>query len=297
MNVLSRKRVFPAAFFIAMSGMSALCINPGVALTYGNSSTGGTSFADNDDLDFTVTSDNGMTASGTMTVTQGTSSDTSKNSYGDIDFADQDVGDGLFVLAEASDVKTKTIGAATAAASFSTGAVLQTWEVGDADGNDTNTMEYTMPALMEGLTVGLDYEGEDADGNDTNTMEYTMLEGLTFGSVSEGGEDGGTNTDLQSYAMGAYTVTAGPPADNSESDVEGDTPSFAISYAVNSDITVSYTVSNEALESDAEEVTFSYAASSGPTFTIAMSEESNLAGVVGSGSENEWFDVSVSFAF
>jgi outer membrane protein OmpU len=175
-------------------------------------------------------------------------------------------------------------------------------------GGGSNSMYYTLPALMDGLSISASYAptGSGAVGTEAASgmsATYTGVEGL---SVSYGTGDGATaNTSAEalkaSYAYGPITVAYSNyefDADGSTSD--DDTTSYKVSYTVSDEISISY--GTETIERPTKEdvetsrISASYTAG-GMTISATMDEIENMDGTTTATQDRERWALGASFAF
>ena len=175
-------------------------------------------------------------------------------------------------------------------------------------GGGSNSMFYTLPALMDGLSISASYAptGSGAVGTEAASgysATYTGVDGL---SVSYGTGDGSTaNTSADalkaSYAYGPITVAYS----NYEYDADGtssddDTTSYKVSYTVSDEISISYgteTVERAALEDvETSRISASYTAG-GMTISATMDEIENMDGTTTATQDRERWALGASFAF
>ena len=175
-------------------------------------------------------------------------------------------------------------------------------------GGGSNSMYYTLPALMDGLSISASYAptGSGAAGTEAASgmsATYTGVDGL---SVSYGTGDGSTaNTSAEalkaSYAYGPITVAYS----NYEYDADGtssddDTTSYKVSYTVSDEISISYgteTVERAALEDvETSRISASYTAG-GMTISATMDEIENMDGTTTATQDRERWALGASFAF
>ena len=175
-------------------------------------------------------------------------------------------------------------------------------------GGGSNSMFYTLPALMDGLSISASYAptGSGAVGTEAASgysATYTGVDGL---SVSYGTGDGSTaNTSADalkaSYAYGPITVAYS----NYEYDADGtssddDTTSYKVSYTVSDEISISYgteTIERAALEDvETSRISASYTAG-GMTISATMDEIENMDGTTTATQDRERWALGASFAF
>ena len=123
-----------------------------------------------------------------------------------------------------------------------TGAALKDSGPGD------NSILYTLPSMMDGLSVFASLNPQESAVNETETgygLTYTGVEGLTIG-YAQGDVEATTNTKSDEntmyakYAMGGITVGIQVSEADFETGTDYESTSMGISYQVNDDLSVSY---------------------------------------------------------
>ena len=171
-----------------------------------------------------------------------------------------------------------------------------------------NSMMYTLPSLMDDLTVQASYSPGGAGGPSASAIGFTYagVEGLSVsygaGQTETVGSEATPTTYKASYAMGSFTVAAS----NNEYDLDAgsndeETSSWKVSYTVTEDLSVSY--GSETLETEGsttdeevEALTVSYT-TGGMTVTAASVEASGVDHTAGVSGDKERWKLSASFAF
>ena len=180
-----------------------------------------------------------------------------------------------------------------------------------APGN--NSLNYTMPTIMDGVAVALSYEpqqsGNSIDSGTGYAITYTGVEGLTL--VYSASDEVGTTSALSgdqtawkvSYAYGPVTATM----TQSEFDVvtttsDQDVSSVAVSYTISDEMSVTYgTETIESINSghvDAEYTVLkgSYT-SGGMTVSAQMKEAENVDHSTNANADFEYWGLGLAFAF
>ena len=183
-------------------------------------------------------------------------------------------------------------------------------------GAGNNSLFYTSPDLMDGLNVVLSYnpQGTTGSGNAGKDSEsgygvnYTGVEGLSVSYAETDIEDNtaagsGDNSVLKvSYAYGPVTATYS----NSETDIatdtsSGETDSFALSYTVSDELSVTYgseTHEEDGQTTDVEVDGISVAyTTGGMTISAVMQSAENLNHNTGSKFDVDYWKLGASFAF
>ena len=177
-------------------------------------------------------------------------------------------------------------------------------------GPGDNSLFYTLPSVMDGLSINVSYQPQGS-GREAATgygATYTGMEGLTikYATTDEAGTTEALSGDQDvwnvSYAMGPITATAS----NSDFDVGTSTSdqeisSYAISYTISDSMSVTYgmeEIEKGGSTTDAEysAISASYTAG-GMTISAAMKDAENVAHGTGTNEDFEYWTVGASFAF
>ena len=172
-------------------------------------------------------------------------------------------------------------------------------------GGGSNSMLYTLPALMDGLSVNASFNpsGTSTESAMGYSATYTGIEGLSVSYGSGDGTTANTSADVMkaSYAYGPVTVAYS----NYEYDADGttsddDTTSYKVSYTVSDEISVSYgseTVERGTLvDVETSRISASYTAG-GMTISATMDEIENMDGTTTATQDRERWALGASFAF
>ena len=177
-------------------------------------------------------------------------------------------------------------------------------------GTGDNSLFYTLPSVMDGLSINVSYQPQGS-GREAATgygATYTGMEGLTikYATTDEAGTTEALSGDQDvwniSYAMGPITATAS----NSDFDVGTSTSdqeisSYAISYTISDSMSITYgmeEIEKGGSTTDAEYsvVSASYT-SGGMTLSAAMKDAENVAHGTASNQDFEYWTLGASFAF
>ena len=177
-------------------------------------------------------------------------------------------------------------------------------------GTGDNSLFYTLPSVMDGLSINVSYQPQGS-GREAATgygATYTGMEGLTikYATTDEAGTTEALSGDQDvwnvSYAMGPITATAS----NSDFDVGTSTSdqeisSYAISYTISDSMSITYgmeEIEKGGSTTDAEysAISASYTAG-GMTISAAMKDAENVAHGTGTNEDFEYWTVGASFAF
>ncbi|MDC1344551.1 porin [Candidatus Pelagibacter ubique] len=179
-----------------------------------------------------------------------------------------------------------------------------------ASASGNGLVVYSLPSVVDGLSAGVSYasDGNNNEGSTAFGLTYAGVEGL---SVSYGkGENNGTiNVDQDqtvmkaSYIYGPITLAASNnDFDHTTAANDQEVKSYAISYSLTDSISVSYgeeTIEKTGTTSDieVEGITASYT-SGGMTAAVTSIEATNVDhSATGTDNDNEFWKVSLSFAF
>jgi outer membrane protein OmpU len=173
-------------------------------------------------------------------------------------------------------------------------------------GSGDNMMMYTLPSLVDGLSVQASYlpGGEGTDSSVGYGATYTGVEGLSVTYAT--GEDnsvGNVNdaTMLKgSYAYGPVTVAYSDYEYDAQTDsADDEMTSYKISYTVSDELSVSYgqeEITTNSTSAEYEMISASYTAG-GMTITASMSDATDRDGTTTATMDNERWALGASFAF
>jgi outer membrane protein OmpU len=175
-----------------------------------------------------------------------------------------------------------------------------------------NMMLYTLPTLMDGVSVKASYVPGGAAGTQYDSavdfaIAYTGVEGLTVGYAS--GESHATKATLADvetmyakYAYGPLTVAySSSERDEATAANDREHVAYSVAYTVSDNISVSYGVSEQSTPGDTTDtdeevsgITASYTMG-GMTISGAMIDIDNQGFV--SGTKSEAWELGLAFAF
>ena len=182
--------------------------------------------------------------------------------------------------------------------------------MGSSDAANNKSINYTLPTIMDDLSVAVSYSGQTTATNSTTAFgaTYTGVEGL---SVSYGvGEAGSTTataaadvtTMKASYAIGSFTAAySNTENDRGSTGIDEEMSSWKLSYTVTDDLSISYgeethETTGETVDEEFDAISVSYT-TGGMTITAAQYNATGLANTAGSANEAERWKLSTSFAF
>ena len=185
-----------------------------------------------------------------------------------------------------------------------------TSEMSDSGGGTNFT--YTLPSMVDGLTVSASYQpaGANDESDTAYALTYAGIDGLSV-SYGKGSNDSSAtianNSDTTSikatYAYGPITLAySDHEFDSNTATSDQDTTSYKVSYTVSDAISISYgeeeMESGTAADADAEysAISASYTAG-GMTISASMKEMENGNYVTTAAKDEEFVGLGVSFAF
>jgi len=193
----------------------------------------------------------------------------------------------------------------TLSANASTGLALKAAAAGN------NSMFYTLPEMMEGVSIFASYVPQVAGSTEAEVgygVTYTGIEGLTASYATTDENTGTTNTSGEqtayklSYAYGPITVGMS----NSDYDVgsagtDQEVDSYSIAYTVSDELSLSYGVeeidqSGKAVKAEYSAVVASYT-SGGVTLTAKMEDAENIDGTTAAAADQSYWFLGAAFAF
>ena len=172
-----------------------------------------------------------------------------------------------------------------------------------------DTFAYTNSAIMDDVTIGLDYIPSDGsselESSSAATIKYTGIEGLTLGAGmgEDNGEGSADSDDVTAfnitYAMDAITVGYSSYEEDSNaanSDVE--ITAVGISYAVSDDLSVSLNSSETAIEGSSDQDALGISASMVVGSMTLSANHNSIENVGGTeGKDRSGYALGLKFAF
>ena len=174
-----------------------------------------------------------------------------------------------------------------------------------------NTMLYTLPAIVDGLSVSASYtpQGSNAASSSAFGGTYTGIEGLSV-SYGVGTNDGsagtGNNADVTtmkaSYAYGPVTLAySDHEFDSASATRDQDVQSYSIAYTVTDGISVTYGTETfdsgeTAVDAEYSKVSLAYT-SGGMTVTAVSAEGENISYSTAAAEDVDYWGLTVAFAF
>ena len=193
---------------------------------------------------------------------------------------------------------------------FTHGAAIGYTAMGGSDANNNKSINYTLPTIMDDLSVAVSYSGQTTATNSTTAfgVTYTGVEGLSvsYGAGEAGSTTANTAADVTtmkaSYAIGSFTAAvSNTENDRGSTGTDEEMSSWKLSYTVSDDLSVSYgeethETSGESVDEEFDAISVSYT-TGGMTITAAQYNATGLANTAGSANEAARWKLSTSFAF
>ena len=257
--------------------------------------------------------DNGMNVALSFVIDQGDDSATTTNARDPFDSHSLTISsDSMGSLVFSGE------GGSSAASAIDTTAAGDLWDNGSGFGSPpaaeagNNSMLYTLPTMMDDLTIKAGYSpgGAGGPGATSFSVGFTGVEGLTVdfgvGDTETIGTEAEQTVMKASYAFGSFTLSAS----NNEYDYslstqnDEETSSWQIAYTVSDDLSVSYgsetrDTATKTVDEEAEAINVSYT-TGGVTISATQYEftgrnHSNTEGAT-TGDTERWA-LSATFAF
>jgi len=180
-----------------------------------------------------------------------------------------------------------------------------------ASGGENNSIYYTAPSLMDGLTLNASYNPQAGNGVESEMaygLTYTGVEGLTLKYATADENTGVTATSGDQtawhvgYALGPITLEVTQnDYDMSAATNDKETSSYELSYTVSDEISVAYGTEeiddgNTSTDAEYSALVVTYTAG-GMTLTGKMEEAENVDGSTNSNADVEYWFLGAAFAF
>ena len=178
-----------------------------------------------------------------------------------------------------------------------------------AGGN--NTMLYTLPSIVDGLSVSASYTPQGSASTESSTAfgaTYTGVEGLSV-SYGSGTNDAGATafkadvtTMKASYAIGSFTAAySNHEFDSATATRDQDTTSYSLAYTVSDAISVTYgqetfDSGETAVDAEYSKISAAYTAG-GMTITAVASEAENISYSTAAAEDQDYWGLTLGFAF
>jgi outer membrane protein OmpU len=178
-------------------------------------------------------------------------------------------------------------------------------------GPGNNSVFYTLPSIMDGLSVFASYNPQESGVNETETgygVTYTGIEGLTASYATTDIESGATATSGDhtamklSYAYGPVTVGYSKSDHDTGTDSsDTELSSVSIAYTVSDELSVSYgteelSVGGTTVDAEYSALVVAYT-SGGMTLTGKMENADNVDNSNNANADQEFWGLTAAFAF
>ena len=304
----------------AVAGEMSVSGGASIGLKNTSKTSTGKSWTMGNQLTFTGSGelDNGMNVALSMVIDQ--NDDSTKTTAAQLDNSPFDSHSVTISSDALGSLKFSGEGGSSASSAIDTTAAGDLWDNGSGFGSPpsaeagNNSMLYTLPSLMDDLTIKAGYSPGSAGGPSATSFSvgFTGVEGL---SVDFGVGDTETiKTEAEqtvmkaSYAFGSFTISASNNEydyslnDGTQDDVE--TSSYQLAYTVSDDLSISYgsetrDTATQTVDEEAEAINVSYT-TGGVTISATQYEftgrnNSNTEGPT-TGDTERWA-LSATFAF
>ena len=178
-----------------------------------------------------------------------------------------------------------------------------------SDASD-NSVNYTLPTLVDGVSVSASYSASGAAVESTTAfgVTYTGVEGLSVSyGVGEAGSttataSGDVTTMKASYAIGSFTAAvSNTESDKDSTGIDEEMDSWQLSYTVSDNLSISYgeethETSGQSVDEEFSAISVSYT-TGGMTLSAVQMEAEGLANTAGAAGETERWKLGASFAF
>jgi len=173
----------------------------------------------------------------------------------------------------------------------------------------TSSINYTLPTLMDDLSVAVSYSmgGAAVESSTAFGVTFTGIEGLTASYGA--GEAASTTAALQgdltsmslSYAIGSFTGAVSSTESDLTTGTDEEKTSFKLSYTVSDDLSVSYgeethETTGETVDEEFSQISVSYT-TGGMTLSGAVQEATGLGNNSGVAGQADRWKLGASFAF
>ena len=302
----------------AVAGEMSVSGGASIGLKNTTKTSSGKSWTMGNQLTFTGSGelDNGMNVSLSMVIDQ--NDDSTKSTAAQLDNSPFDSHSVTVSSDSLGSLKFSGEGGSSASSAIDTTAAGDLWDNGSGFGSPpaaeagNNSMLYTLPTMMDDLTIKAGYSpgGAGGPGATSFSVGFTGVEGLTVdfgvGDTETIGTEAEQTVMKASYAFGSFTLSAS----NNEYDYavatqnDEETSSWQIAYTVSDDLSVSYgsetrDTATKTVDEEAEAINVSYT-TGGVTISATQYEftgrnHSNTEGAT-TGDTERWA-LSATFAF
>ena len=210
-------------------------------------------------------------------------------------------------------------GGSSAQAALDTTAAGDIWD--NFDGATTGTtvssstsgadiLVYTLPEIMDGLSVSASYSPQQAavDSSNAYGLTYTGVEGLSVSygkgeaTTTAAGLSADATTMSASYAIGSFTLAySNNDYATDAANLDQETESYKVSYTVSDAISVSYGSEEIKLEGDSDEAEYERLqvayTSGGMTVTATQASSTDALHGTTDLEDRDYWSLGLSFAF
>ena len=179
-----------------------------------------------------------------------------------------------------------------------------------AAGAGNNSIFYTLPEMMEGVSLFASYNPAVAGSTESEMgygITYTGIEGLTASYATTDENTGTANTSGEqsvykiTYAYGPVTLgMSNSDYDVGSSGTDSETDSYSIAYTVSDELSLSYGVEEidegSAVNPEYSAIVASYV-SGGVTLTAKMEDAENIDGTTAAAADQSYWFLGAAFAF
>ena len=179
-----------------------------------------------------------------------------------------------------------------------------------AAGAGNNSIFYTLPEMMEGVSLFASYNPAVAGSTESEMgygITYTGIEGLTASYATTDENTGTANTSGEqsvykiTYAYGPVTLgMSNSDYDVGSSGTDSETDSYSIAYTVSDELSLSYGVEEidegSAVNPEYSAIVASYV-SGGVTLTAKMEDAENIDGTTAAKADQSYWFLGAAFAF
>ena len=179
-----------------------------------------------------------------------------------------------------------------------------------AAGAGNNSIFYTLPEMMEGVSLFASYNPAVAGSTESEMgygITYTGIEGLTASYATTDENTGTANTSGEqsvykiTYAYGPVTLgMSNSDYDVGSSGTDSETDSYSIAYTVSDELSLSYGVEEidegSAVNPEYSAIVASYT-SGGVTLTAKMEDAENIDGTTAAAADQSYWFLGAAFAF
>ena len=203
-------------------------------------------------------------------------------------------------------------GGSSAQSAIDTTAAGDAWDNGS--GFDTpksseagnNSMVYTLPSLMDDLTLVGSYSPGSAGGPSATAFRigFTGVEGLSVdfaeGQIETVGSEADLTTMKASYAISSFTLSASETEYDAAS-LDETVESYNVAYTVSDDLSIAYgteTIETQgsSVDEEAEKINVSYT-TGGVTLSATQYNFEGSGNIAGAAGETSRWALSATFAF